>query len=145
MAMSAYLARLKALTAKNGETPLPNKPSKPSKAAFEPFEGDQDRCVCRKGGPPVPTEAAQSVDVDSVPEPYRDALTRLRCQRPPNVSDDEWRQAVNDAGQLFDTFTVPLFAQFDWMPGDLFDVPHDGAAGGLVWFLNGEVVRSPGA
>jgi len=41
--MSAYLALLKALTAKNGETPLPNKPSKPSKGAFEPFEGDQGR------------------------------------------------------------------------------------------------------
>ena len=45
---------------------------------------------------------------------------------------------------MFDAFTVPLFAQFDWTPGDIFDVPHDSAAGGLVWFLNGEAVRSVG-
>ena len=77
-------------------------------------------------------------------EPYRDAFARLKCQRPIAVSDDVWRQAIYDAGLLFDAWSTPLFEQFQWSANDIFAVPRDGKAGGLVWFCAGETVRPSG-
>jgi hypothetical protein len=80
---------------------------------------------------------------DSVPEPYLDAWARLQVQKPMRVSDAEWRQAIDDAGRFLDrlgSFAVEL----QWTAGGVFDVPHDGKPGGLVWFLKGEFVRSLG-
>ena len=79
----------------------------------------------------------------SVPDAYLDAWARLQVQRPATVSEDEWQLAVNDAG-LFLNRWVSLAVEFQWSPGDLFDVPRDGRQGGLVWFLKGEKVRALG-
>jgi hypothetical protein len=79
----------------------------------------------------------------SLPEPYLDAFARLQCQKLITVLDDEQRQAINDAGRFLDAWRA-LAAEFQWSPGDLFDVPRDGKPGGLVWFLKGEAVRALG-
>ena len=57
------------------------------------------------------------------------------------VSDEEWRQAIDDAGKFLDTWSS-LALEFGWTTGDLFDVPRVGSPGGLVWFLVGETVRA---
>jgi hypothetical protein len=92
---------------------------------------------------PVELEYRKGMAMDSVPEPYHDAWGRLQCQRPTAVSEDAWRLAVNDAGLFLDAWGS-LAVEFEWTPGDLFDLPRDGKQGGLVWFLNGESVRSLG-
>jgi hypothetical protein len=79
----------------------------------------------------------------SVPEPYLDAWARLQVQRPETISDAEWQLAINDAGLFLDQW-ASLALEFVWTAGDLFDVPRHGKLGGLVWFLNGESVRSLG-
>jgi hypothetical protein len=78
-----------------------------------------------------------------VPEPYLDIWARLQVQRPAAVSDVEWRLAVIDAGLFLDRWGRLAF-EFQWLPGDLFDMPRDGSPGGLVWSLNGEPVRALG-
>jgi hypothetical protein len=60
------------------------------------------------------------------------------------VSDAEWRRALDDAGRFLDQWGS-LAVEFDWSPGELFDVPRDRKHGGLVWFLGGETVQSIGA
>jgi hypothetical protein len=77
----------------------------------------------------------------SVAEPYLDAWARIQCHKPMQVSDEEWRQAIDDAGKFLDTWSS-LALEFGWTTGDLFDVPRDGSPGGLVWFLVGETVRA---
>ena len=77
------------------------------------------------------------------PEPYLDAWARLQVERPPDVSDDEWRLAVTDAGLFLDRWGS-LAVGFGWSPDDLFGAPSDGSPGGLVWFLKGETVRALG-
>jgi hypothetical protein len=37
-----------------------------------------------------------------------------------------------------------LALEFQWSPGDPFNVPRDGVHSGLVWFLKGEAVRALG-
>jgi len=66
-----------------------------------------------------------------VPEPYLDAWARLQVQKPVHVTVEQWRQAIDDAGRFLDQWGS-LAVQFGWTPGDLFDVPRDGACG-LVW------------
>jgi hypothetical protein len=60
-----------------------------------------------------------------VPEPYLDAWARLQVQKPMRVSDAEWRQAIDDAGRFLDLWGS-LAPEFQWTPGDLFDIPGDG-------------------
>ncbi len=91
----------------------------------------------------VELEERKAMVMDSVPEPYLDAWARIQCQKPVRVSDDDWRQAVDDAGRFLDQWGS-LAVEFQWAPADLFDVPRDGRPGGLVWFLEGETVRSLG-
>jgi hypothetical protein len=97
-------------------------------------------------GPPDPDEAERAaigIELGGVPLAYADAWARLQCQKPMAVSDDERRQAIDDAALLLDQWGS-LAVEFQWSPGDLFDVPRDGKPGGLVWFLKGEAVRALG-
>jgi hypothetical protein len=54
----------------------------------------------------------------------------LQVQKPVHVTVEQWRQAIDDAGRFLDQWGS-LAVQFGWTPGDLFDVPRDGACGGL--------------
>src|SRR5204862_2891395 len=89
--------------------------------------------------PDVESEELKALAMDSVPEPYLDGWARLQCQKPMRVSGAEWRRALDDAGRFLDQWGS-LAVEFDWSPGDLFDVPRDGKHGGPVWFLGGETV-----
>src|SRR5208337_4993733 len=95
---------------------------------------------------PKPDEAKlekrKGMAMACVPEPYRDAFTRLKCQRPICVGEAAWLQAINDAGRFFDQW-ASLAVEFGWKPDDLFDVPGEGKSG-LIWYLIGETVRSIG-
>jgi hypothetical protein len=106
------------------------------------------RCGWKAGlAPPDPDEAEleerEGMAIGGVPEPYLDAWARLQCQKPPRVSDAEWRQAIDDAGRFLDQ-RGSLAVEFRWSAGDLFDVPRDNGTCGLVWFLKGERVRGLG-
>ena len=91
----------------------------------------------------VELEERKGMAMASVPEPYLDAWARLQCQKPMRGPDAEWRQAIDAAGRFLDQWGS-LAVEFQWTPGDLFDVPGGGSPGGLAWFLNGETVRSLG-
>jgi hypothetical protein len=61
------------------------------------------------------------------------------------VTELAWRQAIDDAGRFLAQWGS-LAVEFGWTPGDLFDVPRDGAVG-LVWWLKSRTVAAlgPGA
>ncbi|WP_036258180.1 hypothetical protein [Methylocapsa aurea] len=104
--------------------------------------------LLRQAESPTPELGAAALEeraaaADGVPEPYRDAWARLQIQKPIGVSDQEWRQAIAAAGLFLDQWGS-LAVQFEWSPGDLFDVPRDGETGGVIWFCHGEEVRSLG-
>ena len=80
---------------------------------------------------------------DCVPAVYLDAWALLQCQRPMGASNTEWRQVMDHAGKFFDTWGSRA-VEFQWAPGDIFDVPNDAGKCGLAWFLHGESVRSLG-
>jgi hypothetical protein len=103
----------------------------------------EDADVTRPEPDDVELEERKSMAMDSVPEPYLDTWARLQCQKPMRVSDADWRQAIDVAGRFLDQWGS-LALEFRWAPADLFDIPRDGRPGGLVWFLNGETVRSLG-
>jgi hypothetical protein len=79
----------------------------------------------------------------SVPAIYLDAWARLNCQKPLRVSDAEWFRAVNDGGLFLDCWGSEA-ALWGWSAGDLFDIPHDGQRGGLIWFIAGERIEAFG-
>ena len=79
----------------------------------------------------------------SVPEPYLDAFARLQCQKLITALNNEQRQAINDAGRFLDAWGA-LAGEFQWSPGELFDVPRHDERCGLIWFLGGETVRALG-
>ncbi len=103
----------------------------------------QDAGVAPPEPDKVELEERKGMASDSAPEPYLDAWAMLQCQKPMQVSDEEWRQAVDDAGMFLDTWSS-LALEFGWTAGDLFDVRRDGSPGRLVWFLVGETVRALG-
>jgi hypothetical protein len=76
-----------------------------------------------------------------VPGPYLDTWARLQCQRPFGASDQEWWQVIDDAGRFLDEWGESA-VEFGWTPGDIFDVPIDSGKCGLIWFLDGDSVRS---
>ena len=78
-----------------------------------------------------------------VPEAYLDAWAYLQVRKPMQVSDERWRQAINDAGRFLDAWGA-LAAGFQWAPTDLFDGPRADGTSGLVWTLNGRRVSSIG-
>src|ERR1700719_1396017 len=80
--------------------------------------------------------------MDSVPKRYLAACGQFQCQCPGGVTEHAWRQAIDDAGRFFDQWGS-MAAEFQWSPGDLFDVPRDGAMG-LVWWLKSRTVTALG-
>jgi hypothetical protein len=142
--MTGYLARLKA---KIQEKPKPHELSKLPKATFDSFGSDRGRRVFgfdkRPEPDPAEFEERKAMASDSVPERYVDAWARFQLQCPGGVTEQAWRQAIDDAGRFLAQWGA-LADSFGWLPGDLFDVPRDGIQGGLAWFLEGEAVRSLG-
>jgi hypothetical protein len=89
-------------------------------------------------------ERAAIAEIDGgVPRVYADAFAGLQLQQPISVGKAAWERAVYDAGLFLDQWGS-LANEFQWTPGDLFDVPHDAKPGGLIWFLQGEPVRALG-
>ena len=85
-------------------------------------------------------EERKGMAMASVPEPYLDVWARLQCHPPMGASNEEWRQVI-DAGRFLDQWGSRA-VEFQWTPGDLFDVPNASGKCGLIWFLDGEAVRS---
>jgi len=77
----------------------------------------------------VEIEERKAMAMGGVPEAYLDAWADLQVRKPMQVSDERWRQAINDAGRFLDAWGA-LAAGFQWAPADLFD----GAARGRdIW------------
>jgi hypothetical protein len=92
---------------------------------------------------PDPAELEERKGIASgVPERYVDAWARFQLQCPVGVTEQAWRQAVEDAGRFLAQWGK-LADSFGWSPGDLFDVPRDGAMG-LVWWLKDRAVTALG-
>jgi hypothetical protein len=81
--------------------------------------------------------------LDHVPERYQTACRSLLSQCPASVGPFVWEAAKHDAAILFGDFGR-LLGEYQWPPGDLFDVPHNGKSGGLVWFIKGSPVTAVG-
>ena len=81
--------------------------------------------------------------MDHVPERYQAAWRSLLIP----VSCLGWAFRVEaakpDAAILFSDFGR-LLGEYQWPPSDVFDVPHDGKSGGLVWFIKGSPVTAIG-
>jgi hypothetical protein len=78
--------------------------------------------------------------MDSVPKRYLAAWGQFQCQCPAGVTEQAWRQAIDGADRFLDQWGK-LADSFGWSPGDLFDVPRDGAMG-LAWWLTGRAVTA---
>ncbi len=91
---------------------------------------------------PEPDDAAieerAGLAADRVPPAYLYAWARLNHQKPLDVSEAEWRLALDDGGRFLDVWGVEA-AELGWTPGELFDVRK-----GLVWRLAGERVVAIG-
>ena len=88
-------------------------------------------------------EERAGLAADRVQSVYLDAWARLNHQKPFGVSEDEWRLALDDGGRFLDAWGADA-ATMRWTAGELFDVPREGQAGGLVWQLRGERVSALG-
>ena len=84
-------------------------------------------------------EERAGLGADRIPAPYLDAWARLNCQKPFDVTDADWRRAL-DAGGLFLDQWGGQAAALGWTPGDLFDV-----RAGLIWTLAGRRAEAIGA
>ena len=119
--MTGYLARLKA---KIQEKPIPQELPKLSKPPFDSFGSDPGRHVSGIDRPAEPVEAEleerKGLAKDSVPERYLDAWARFQFQCPGGVTEQTWRQAIDDAGRFLAQWGK-LADSFGWSPGDLFD------------------------
>jgi hypothetical protein len=99
-----------------------------------------------RGNSPEPDEVEleerKAMAMDSVPEGYHDEWAQFQRQCPAGVTEQAWRQAIDDAGRFLAQWGA-LADSFGWSPGDLFDVPRDGAMG-LAWWLKGRTVTALG-
>jgi len=75
---------------------------------------------------------------DSVPEVYLNAWARLNCSRPANVTEADWRRALDDGGRFLDAWGS-MAAEWQWSVADIFDV-----SGGLIWKIAGRAVEAFG-
>jgi hypothetical protein len=87
-------------------------------------------------------EVRKGMASNSAPVRYLDAWAAFQLQCPGGVKEQTWRQAIDDAGRFLAQWDK-LAESFGWKPGDLFDVPRDGAMG-LVWWLKGRIVSALG-
>jgi hypothetical protein len=92
---------------------------------------------------PAAIEERAALAADRVPPVFLDAWARLNCQKPASLSEAEWRLALDDGGRFLDGWGADA-ATMLWTASELFDVPHDGRPGGLVWQLKGERVGALG-
>jgi hypothetical protein len=70
-------------------------------------------------------EERNAVATGRVPEPCLDAWTRLQCQKPMRVSDaNGGKPSMTRASSS--TNGEALALEFQWTPGDLFDIPGGG-------------------
>jgi len=81
--------------------------------------------------------------LDHVPARHQPAWEALFVRCPPDVTPYVWQGAIFDAAGLFGDFGA-LIDEYRWAPIDLFDVPHDGRPGGLIWFIKGSPVIAIG-
>jgi hypothetical protein len=88
-------------------------------------------------------EERAALAADSVPACYLDTWARLQCQRPLSIDLDAWQRVINDAGVFLDGWGADA-AGIEWSADELFDFPHEGRPGGLVWQLRGERVGALG-
>jgi len=137
----AIMRRVRAAAAKAREpakvaNPLKEDPvsSLAGLAAFPVSRADPD---ARDLADAIAERAALAADC--VPAVYLDAWARMNCQKPFNVSDDEWRRALDDGGRFLDAWGCDA-AEMGWTPGELFDV-----TAGLAWRLAGARVEAIGA
>jgi hypothetical protein len=73
---------------------------------------------------------------DQVDPVYRYAWARLNHQKPVNVSEAAWRQALDDGGRFLDAWGQQA-AGLGWRAHELFSV-----SAGLVWKLAGAAVEA---
>lgn len=83
-------------------------------------------------------EERAALAADCAPSCYLDSWARLNHQKPANVSEAEWRLALDDGGRFLDAWGSEA-AETEWIPGELFDV-----SAGLVWKLAGACVEALG-
>ena len=95
--------------------------------------------IAPNGPDEVEVDERAALAADSVPAVYLKGWARLQCQKPRDVSDEQWRLAVNDAGLFLDRWGSEA-AKAGWTAGDLFDT-----AAGLVWFIGGATVEAFGS
>ena len=101
--------------------------------------------------PPVTEPATTSAEIDdaafdecagmaadSVPAVYLDEWARLNCRRPANVTEADWRQALDDGGRFLDAWGS-MAAEWQWSVADIFDV-----SAGLIWKIAGRAVEAFG-
>ncbi len=81
---------------------------------------------------------------DSVPAIYLDTWARLNHQKPLLVSEEEWRQALDDGGRFLDAWGWVSECEWAWAANALFAVPDSGRSGGLIWSLRGALVEAYG-
>jgi hypothetical protein len=81
-------------------------------------------------------EERAALAADCVPGCYLDAWARLNHRRPAHVSEARWTLALDDGGRFLDVWSRRA-AALGWSVDALFDPPRDGAAGGLIWRLDG--------
>jgi|GEM_PF-5615113 len=98
--------------------------AKIQESPFVSFVSDQDRHVFGIDKLPEPDRAEieerKGMAMGGVPEPYLDAWARLQVQKPVSVTNEDWRQAIDDAGKFLGQWGA-LADTFGWSPGDLFD------------------------
>ena len=78
-----------------------------------------------------------------VPERYLDAWAQFQSKCPGGVSEERWRQAVDDASQFLNAFGS-LLITFEWKPEELFSAPSPDGQAGVVWWLAGREASSVG-
>jgi hypothetical protein len=88
-------------------------------------------------------EERAAIVSETCPAPYVDTFARLNHQKPFATLVMDWERAVDDGGLFLDAWGA-LAAELQWTGGDLFDVPRDRGAGGVVWQLKGERVEAIG-
>jgi hypothetical protein len=89
-------------------------------------------------------KAPESSRPATVPEVYLDAWATLQARKPGEVTEAQWKQAIEDAGRFLVGDRAKDAANSDWTVRDLFDPPIMGVPPGLVWFLRGRPVSSIG-
>jgi hypothetical protein len=125
----------------NGYTRKPKelRQLRPLRSERDERESEKDEGVKRAARAPLDSaeiEERAGLASDRVPATYLDAWARLNQRKPMNVSEVEWRLALDDGGQFLDVWGADA-AGMEWTPDELFKVPS-----GLAWRLAGAHVEA---